>query len=259
MELANKLVAVFIDAENVNSADAEQIFNEASSYGDVIVKKIFGDWSSNSLKPWKPIISKFSIMADQQFTFVTKKNSSDISLIIQVMLALFEKNVDVFCLVSSDSDFTRVVQELRERGKKVVGMGNRKAIQSFVNAFSEYIYLGEADAPTVEVEEEKVASKPNTKETAKKPTIAPPKKPDQLLEKDKFSMLKEIIESLIEDSGKALYSQISNDMKNKFADFIPRNYGCRSLKELMDKLSKYLNQYKICTDTDGTTMFLAHK
>ncbi len=254
MEIKNNLVAVFIDAENVNSADAEQIFNEASSYGDVIVKRIFGDWSKRQLSKWKDVISKYSIMADQQFSFVSKKNSSDISLIIEVMLAYFEKNIDVFCLISSDSDFTRLVQELRERGKKVVGMGERKAITSFVNAFSEYIYLGEEEI----VEEKPQETKKKATKTKKVEKVVKTKT-DQLLPKEQFVALKEIIEKLIEDSGKALYAQISNEMKNKYADFMPKNYGCKTLKELMEKLSKYLNQYKSCTSSDGTTLYLSKK
>jgi uncharacterized protein (TIGR00288 family) len=154
MKEDNKYVAVFIDAENISSRNAEQIFNEASNYGEIIVKRIFGDWSHNNLAlSWKEAISKYSIKAEQQFSFVSGKNTSDISLIIQAMIALFEKDIDVFCLVSSDSDFTYLVQEMREREKVVVGMGARTSPQAFVNAFSEFIYLGEEAVKPLEVAE----------------------------------------------------------------------------------------------------------
>ncbi|MFA5036910.1 MAG: NYN domain-containing protein [Candidatus Izemoplasmatales bacterium] len=143
MEKQNRKVAILIDAENVNSANARQIFDTMSTYGEVIIRQIFADWSNEAVKSWKTAISNYSIVSNQQFTFVPRKNSSDIALVIQAMVFLFERNVDIFCLVSSDSDFTRLVQELRERNKTVIGMGGRNSIKSFVNAFSEFIYLGE--------------------------------------------------------------------------------------------------------------------
>ena len=130
----NTNVAVFIDAENVGAGNAKQIFDEASNYGDIVVKRIFADWSKTALKSWREEINRYSITAEQQFGIVSKKNCSDIALIIQTMVVLFEKDVDVFCLVSGDSDFTRLVQELRERNKTVVGM-----IIPFVSSFCKVI------------------------------------------------------------------------------------------------------------------------
>lgn len=249
MQNTTKKVAVFIDAENIAALNAEQIFDVASNYGDVIIKKIYGDWSKPSIFPWKEKISDYSIVAEQQFSFASGKNSSDISLIIQVMLALFEKDIDVFCIVSADSDFTRMVQELRERKRIVIGMGGRNSIQSFVNAFSEYIYLGEDN------------NKPQDKKTKvkKSNTDKNSNKNNCILEPDKLKILKEIIEDLIENNGRALYSQISSGMKNKYSDFVPKNYNCKSLKDFIDKLIPYLDDYKKGIDKDKTTLFLERK
>jgi uncharacterized protein (TIGR00288 family) len=258
MKEDNKYVAVFIDAENISSRNAEQIFNEASNYGEIIVKRIFGDWSHNNLAlSWKEAISKYSIKAEQQFSFVSGKNTSDISLIIQAMIALFEKDIDVFCLVSSDSDFTYLVQEMREREKVVVGMGARTSPQAFVNAFSEFIYLGEEAVKPLEVAEIEKDKKEIIK--VKKINKTVKTKEGIEIEEERLKTLKEIIESLIDKSGRALYSQISDEMKNKYSDFLPKNYGCRTLSQFINKFIKDLEDYDIAKDKDGTTMFLVKK
>ena len=137
----NKRVALFIDAENISAKYADKLLQESASYGDVIVRRVFADWSSPNVIAWKGVVARHSLIAEQQFSAVKGKNSGDISLIINAMVVLFEKDIDVFCLASSDSDFTRLVQELREREKTVVGFGLKQTAPVFVNAFSEFIYL----------------------------------------------------------------------------------------------------------------------
>jgi uncharacterized LabA/DUF88 family protein len=247
MKESEQKVAVFIDAENIGYTNADQIFDLASGYGNVIIKKIYGDWSKEGLKPWKDMISKYSIVAEQQFSFASSKNSSDISLIIQVLLALFEKDINVFIIASGDSDFTRLVQELRERKKTVIGMGGRNSIQSFVNSFDEFIYLGET------------AQAKQTESVVPNDGKKPENKLIDNIGKDKISSLRVIIDSLIENNGRALYSQISTDMKNKYSDFVPKNYGCKSLKDFINNLLFYLKQYKVGVDSDNTTLFLEYK
>ena len=235
----NKKVAVFIDAENISARFADRLFAEAANYGDVIIRRVFADWSSVNVQAWKEVVNRHSLLAEQQFSAVKGKNSGDISLIINAMMVLFERDIDVFCLASSDSDFTRLVQVLREREKTVIGLGLKQTAQAFVNAFSEFIYLdSEANKDT-------------------KPT--PEKKKDKhqfVIEYDRLSALKEVIDKLIEEDGWALFARIATEMKNKFSDFIPRNYNCKSLKELMFKIQPMLGNYDIRTAQDGTTMFL---
>ena len=238
----NKRVAVFIDAENISAKYAARLIEEAANYGDVIVRRVFADWSSPNVQAWKETVAKHSLIAEQQFSAVKGKNSGDISLIINAMVVLFEKDIDVFCLASSDSDFTRLVQELREREKIVVGFGLKQTAQAFVNAFSEFIYLDNSDAA---VEKGKLSEK----KTAK---------PQAILDESRRAALKEIIEKLIEEDGWALYARIGMEMKNKFADFVPKNYDCRSMKELIGKVLPSIGDYEIQTDRDGTTMFLLH-
>ena len=235
----NNKVAVFIDGENISAKYASRIVEEASNYGDVIIKRVFADWTNQAVSPWKEAVSKNSLKAEQQFNAVKGKNSSDIRLIIDAMTILFEKNIDVFCLASSDSDFTSLVQELRERGKVVVGFGRQQTVQEFVNAFSEFIYLDEKIAVEakmpVEKSEQKVQEQP-------------------LLARKKMKALSEIIDRLIEENGKALYSQIGLEMRNKYSDFVPRNYGYKTMKPFMAALMK--DKYQIKTEADGTSLYL---
>lgn len=238
----NKKVAVFIDAENISAKYAARLIEEAANYGDVIVRRVFADWSSPNVQAWKETVARHSLIAEQQFSAVKGKNSGDISLIINAMVVLFEKDIDVFCLASSDSDFTRLVQELREREKTVVGFGLKQTAQAFVNAFSEFIYLDNSD----------------TAEREKTETKKSESKPVSILDESRRVALREIIEKLIEEDGWALYARIGMEMKNKFADFVPKNYGCRSMKELIGKVITSIGDYEIQTGRDGTTMYLLH-
>jgi len=218
----SKRVAVFIDAENISHEYAEKILSEASNYGDVIIKRIYADWSKPHTKSWKEKIPGLSLKPEQNFAAVSGKNSSDISLMVDVLTCFFERQIDIFCLASSDSDYTRLVQELKEREKKVVGFGKAQTVQAFVNTFSEFIYLDKVD---------------------KKSSHNAPK--DELLPPAQLLALREITENLIEQHGKALYGTIGTEMKNKFSDFLPKNYGYKTLSDLMNKNLKAIGNYDI--------------
>ena len=247
-------VAVLIDAENVGAQNAKQIFDEASNYGNVMVKRIFADWSKTSVRAWKEEVNRYSMTAVQQFEVQARKNTTDICLIIQALLILFEKDVDVFCIAAGDSDYTRLVRELRERDKTVIGLGGRNVNQSYVNAFNEFIYLdgGEEKAP-------------KKKERAKGGKPAPAAQPvhaqaeTEMLDNKRKSDLHNIIDRMLDNSGKAFFAQISSEMKQKYSDFIPKNFGCNSFKKMMEKLTPYLKKYSIGTEGDGTTMYLYRK
>lgn len=234
----NKKVALFIDAENVSADFAEKIMEKVSDYGEVIIKRIFADWSNTKVKCWNKYVTKFSLKEQQKTSLKSGKNSSDILLIIDAMIILFERDIDVFCLASSDSDFTSLVQELREREKMVVGFGeNKKLNKEFVNAFSEFIYLDEKAVKEPEPAED---NKPNKK-----------LKPVSFLEKDKKDALVSILNKLIDAKGKAYLAQIGTDMKNKFPDFIPTNYGVNTMKEFMKKFVKENKSFEMLSEPDN--------
>jgi uncharacterized protein (TIGR00288 family) len=136
-------IAVLIDPENISYRYLERIFENIAAYGQISVRRIYSDWTDNNRNAWKPLIHEFSLVAIQQFSNRESKNVSDFALVIDAMDLLHEGIFDCFCIVSSDSDFTRLAQRIKEKGKTVIGIGEKKAIKAFVNACNEFIYLNE--------------------------------------------------------------------------------------------------------------------
>ncbi len=134
-------VAVLIDAENIPSKYADTILQEATRLGNVIIKRIYGNWTMQNMSSWKKQILEYAIHPIQQFSNTTGKNSSDSALIIDAMDLLYEKDLDAFCIVSSDSDFTRLASRLRESEKYVLGMGEQKTPRSFISTCNKFAYL----------------------------------------------------------------------------------------------------------------------
>ncbi|MBQ8177922.1 MAG: NYN domain-containing protein [Clostridia bacterium] len=278
----NSKIAILIDAENISYKNTQQIIETMEQKGKILVKMVVADWTkitgsqtktngkyvyrTKQIDGWRTEASRHSMTAVQQFSYVVGKNTSDIALTIQAMKILYEKPyITTFCLVSNDSDFTRLAQELREQNKEVIGMGERsRAIQEFVNAFSEFIYLGESieeenldlvqEPVQEEIKVEKVTkdkaednptpqkSSKSKKKNSKKKNA---KKDECFLGQEKLNALKKIIENDIESSDEsvAYYSSIGNRMKSQFADFIPANYDCKKISQLMAKILPYLPEY----------------
>jgi uncharacterized LabA/DUF88 family protein len=149
----NTRLAVLVDADNAQAAIVEDLFTEISRYGTASVKRAYGDWTTPNLRGWKDVLHTMAIQPIQQFSYTTGKNSTDSSLIIDAMDLLYAGNLDGFCLVSSDSDYTRLATRIREAGLVVYGIGERKTPQAFVKACDKFIYtdiLGSGQAPADE-------------------------------------------------------------------------------------------------------------
>ena len=134
-------LAVLIDADNISPKYVKVILDEAASFGVAACKRIYGDWSDARLKSWKDVLLNNSIIPIQQYSYTTGKNATDSAMIIDAMDLLYGGNLDGFCIVSSDSDFTRLAARLREEGKLVIGMGESKALGPFVKACDQFKYL----------------------------------------------------------------------------------------------------------------------
>ena len=269
-------VALFIDAENISHKAADFIVSSAKSYGDLIVKKIYADWSMPSVRDWKDAIGQHSLMTEHQFTFSKGKNASDISLMIDAICYLFEKHIDVYCLATGDSDFTRLVQVLRARDKKVIGFGRSNAMPSLINSFNEYLYIdqksdddgqksaSEGASPDVKQAKSKQSGAKgknganNTKSKAKeKENELKTLLKSMSFSEEKYHFLCGTVERLISDGQRAYLAQISNDMKKEYADFVPKNYGCKGMRELINKLLPYMGNYELAAD--GTVLFVQEK
>lgn len=137
----NKYFAVLIDADNISSFHLKGLLEEVAKYGNPIIKRIYGDWTLPNLNKWKNLLLDNAISPIQQYAYTKGKNATDSAMIIDAMDILYGKKVDGFCLVSSDSDFTRLATRLREAGKQVIGIGEKKTPNPFIVACDKFIYL----------------------------------------------------------------------------------------------------------------------
>jgi uncharacterized LabA/DUF88 family protein len=208
--------AVLIDADNTSPRIAAGLFEEVAKFGEASVRRIYGDFSGQRLKAWADILQKYAIDPYQQFAYTTGKNASDIALVIDAMDLLHSGRFDGFCLVSSDSDFTRLASRLREQGADVYGFGEQKTPESFRQACRRFIYtenlLPEAPASTQEGGGRRKALQP--------PSAAVP-------------ILSRAIAEMETEDGWVDLGLVGTRLVNIVSDFDPRTYGYRKLSDLV--------------------------
>jgi hypothetical protein len=228
-----KRFAVLIDADNVSDKYLRYIFDELAKDGTITYKRIYGDWTKPALGPWKNILLNYSITPIQQYGYTTGKNATDAAMIIDAMDILYSGNVEGFCIVSSDSDFTRLASRLRESGMDVVGMGEKKTPSAFVAACNKFKYL-DILAKSCEKEIPSAVSVKDNKGNEKNPceeSITP------------LETLKKAIETIADDisddDGWSPLSDIGNILTKRFSDFDVRNYGFNKLTPFISSLKMY--------------------
>ena len=203
-------LAVLIDADNSQPSIIEGLLDEIAQYGVASVKRIYGDWTSTQLKGWKAHLLEHGIQPIQQFGYTTGKNATDSAMIIDAMDLLYTRKFEGFCIVSSDSDFTRLASRLRESGVSVYGFGERKTPKPFVSACDKFIYtenLRDGRAAKTEM--------------------------DVTQERELIALLRDAVEAAADDSGWANLGKIGQLVANKLPDFDPRSYGFKKLGELV--------------------------
>lgn len=221
----DKRYAVLIDADNISSKYISSILDEMTKYGVVTYKRIYGDWTSTQASKWKNELMENSIMPIQQFRNTVGKNATDSTLIIDAMDILYTNNVDGFCIVSSDGDFTRLASRLKESGMDVIGMGENKTPRSFRAACSVFTDLELLQDQTDE----------NEADTHKK------KKAKNFLKQAKIENA--IIEILTENENKGRQTglgEIGSRLQKKYSDFDVRNYGYSSLSTFIDEIDSFV-------------------
>jgi NYN domain/OST-HTH/LOTUS domain len=247
-------LAVLIDADNAQPSVIEGLLAEVAKFGVASVKRIYGDWTSTSHTQWKHSLLKHSISPVQQFAYTKGKNATDCTLIIDAMDLMYTRRFDGFCLVSSDSDFTRLAQRLREEGLTVYGFGEKKTPDPFVQACDKFIYTEvlRADAgivkPAVKSEKIKpaVAPKPSAKSDTKAVTATQiPAKSDNAFPID---LVRVAIEDASDDAGFVHLSVVGSYLTKVRPDFDPRLYGH---KKLSDLLRQYPKEFEL--EERGTT------
>ncbi len=234
-------LAVLIDADNAQPAVIEGLLAETAKYGVASVKRIYGDFTSTRMTQWKQALLKHSINPVQQFAYTSGKNATDSSLIIDAMDLMYTRRFDGVCLVSSDSDFTRLAQRLREEGLTVYGFGERKTPDAFVQACDKFIYVevlrSEVPAPPAPPSPQKPAKK-TAKPAAKKPatqaepTAAPAVEPGKH-ESLPLRLIRQAIEDASDDQGWAFLGSVGSYLNKVRPDFDTRLYGHKKLSDLL--------------------------
>ncbi|HEX5161316.1 MAG TPA: NYN domain-containing protein [Steroidobacteraceae bacterium] len=207
-------LAVLIDADNANPHNVKGLFDEIAKLGRATVRRAYGNWTGPSLGPWKQVLLEYSIQPIQQFDYTSGKNATDSALIIDAMDLLYAGNLEGFCIVSSDSDFTRLASRLRESGKQVYGFGEKKTPRPFVAACDRFFYV-EIFTP---VEGQALRRKAAAE-----------------LDQDKefLALVGDAVDDASDDSGWAHLGEIGHILTKKQPDFDPRNYGYAKLSDLL--------------------------
>lgn len=229
-ELSDLRLAVLIDADNVSAKYVKVLLEEIARYGTPTIKRIYGDWTQSTASGWKKVLLENAITPIQQYRYTTGKNATDSAMIIDAMDILFEDKVDGFCIVASDSDYTRLALRLRESGKKVLGIGEKKTPQAFIAACDKFIYL-EIIAKNAEPEEKKEKEE---KEQGKKKPAAKKQEPKvSKLDRKFIKLLRNSVEDVADENGWAFLGDVGNMLLKKQPSFDSRNYGFSKLCPLI--------------------------
>ncbi|MDC8016177.1 NYN domain-containing protein [Tahibacter soli] len=253
-------LAVLVDADNAQPSVIGALLEEVAKYGTASVKRIYGDFTSTRMNQWKQALLRFSINPVQQFAYTSGKNATDSALIIDAMDLLYTRRFDGFCLVTSDSDFTRLAQRLREEGLTVYGFGEKKTPDAFIQACDKFIYTellrdgSEAEAPPVDAKKPAKKPKPPAKPptasapadaaTPASPAKTPAPQPGEasaipLPQDAPLALIRRAVEEASDERGWANLAAVGAYLTKVRPDFDPRLYGHRKLSDLLRSLDRF--------------------
>ena len=219
-------LAVLIDGDNIPSAYVKEMMEEIAKYGNPTIKRIYGDWTKPNLNKWKSLLLENAITPIQQYGYTTGKNATDSAMIIDAMDILYSEKVDGFCLVSSDSDFTRLATRLREAGMKVYGIGEKKTPNPFIVACDKFIYIEILKNQSSENELESLEA------TITKGGY------DKITQKE-IRFIASTIDDVSDDDGWAFLGDVGSLLQKKQPNFDSRNYGFQKLTPLIKSISNF--------------------
>src|SRR3954449_9194924 len=220
-ELRSPRLAVLIDADNASARIADGLFEEIAKLGEASVRRIYGDFSNARSRAWADILAKHAIIPQQQFAYTTGKNASDITLVIDAMDLLHSGRFDGFCLVSSDSDFTRLAARIREQGIDVFGFGEQKTPESFRQACRRFVYT-----------ETLLPAPANTQDAASRSKSLQPLDAAT-------PVIKKVITQMESEDGWVTLGEVGRQLANLASDFDPRTFGFRKLSDLVRKTNAF--------------------
>ncbi len=220
-------LAVLIDGDNIPSAYVKEMMEEIAKYGNPTIKRIYGDWTKPQLAKWKNVLLENAINPMQQYGYTTGKNATDSAMIIDAMDILYSEKVQGFCIVSSDSDFTKLATRLREAGMKVIGIGEKKTPRPFIVACDKFIYIEILKDVSKEQETEVVKGKPTKKDNLDKIT---PKV---------IKLIASTISDVADEDGWAFLGDVGGLLQKKQPNFDSRNYGFQKLTPMISSIDKF--------------------
>lgn len=226
-------LAVLIDADNVPYSNIKGILEEIAKYGNPTTKRIYADWTKPTVSGWKSVLLEHAITPIQQYSYSTGKNATDSAMIIDAMDILYSGKVDGFCIISSDSDFTRLATRLREAGMTVIGIGQKKTLNPFIVACDRFIYIEILGSEKEKESEEGKAEGQPVKKNVRQKALA--KEPN--LDKATMRLISSTINDVADESGWAYLADVGSLIMKKQPDFDPRNFGFMKLTPLMRSIS----------------------
>ncbi|WP_291779412.1 NYN domain-containing protein [Cecembia sp.] len=218
-------IAVLIDADNVSAHPIKEMMEEIAKYGNPTIKRIYGDWTKPQLGKWKNVLLENAINPIQQYSYTSGKNATDSAMIIDAMDILYSEKVDGFCLVSSDSDFTKLATRLRETGMLVLGMGEKKTPEPFIVACDKFIYVEILQKEEPEIFGDKSKAKPKSQVDKITPKL--------------IRLIRNTISDLADDDGWAFMGDVGNLIQKKQPNFDSRNYGFQKLTPLISAIPSF--------------------
>lgn len=225
-------LAVLIDGDNIPSAYVKEMMEEITKYGNPTIKRIFGDWTRPGLAKWKDLLLEHAIQPIQQYGYTTGKNATDSAMIIDAMDILYSGKVDGFCIVSSDSDFTRLATRLREAGMRVYGIGEKKTPKPFIVACDKFIYIEILHSNTKEIPKKITKNKTGGKNLPE-PIIEHPNDSVDIVTPELIRLISATIYDVADDDGWAFLGDVGTLLQKKLPNFDPRNYGFNKLTPLL--------------------------
>ncbi|MDR0410659.1 MAG: NYN domain-containing protein [Treponema sp.] len=235
-------LAVLIDADNAQSVNIDGLLDEVAKYGVASIKRIYGDWTSTQLRSWKDKLLEYAIQPIQQFSYTKGKNSTDSAMIIDAMDLLYSEKLDGFCIVSSDSDFTRLAARLRESGKIVYGFGETKTPRAFVAVCDKFVFteiLGHQ-----EMDEDK-------------PTVRARK--DLTVDSKLMRLLSDSVDDVADETGWAYLGGVGQKINNRSSEFDPRNYGFKKLGDLFRAIPQFEIEERQSENGSGRQVYIKAK
>jgi len=221
----NLNLAVLIDGDNIPSAHVKEMMQEIAKYGNPTIKRIYGDWTKPNLTKWKNLLLENAITPIQQYAYTTGKNATDSAMIIDAMDILYSEKVTGFCLVSSDSDFTRLATRLREAGMQVIGIGEKKTPNPFIVACDKFIYIEILRSQSEKKED--ALDKEKSKESLDKIT------------RKEINLIASTISDLSDEDGWAFLGDVGSLILKKQPNFDSRNYGFEKLTPLIKSIGNF--------------------